>query len=404
MKRLKNPVQLWSSLHARSPHRAEVARDIRRAQTFWQGEDSIWLLPWIKGGFRWTRRIDLPYKTSPTATERTLLSHELHEMAIQSECFDHIQVVHIDAERRIFAPGLELPHLAEIGNRLSAQMYKGWATCSEPQVIPSPGFAVFDVPKLGTNGEVTFEKIRLEEGPGPTLPFGQVDPNTRKVELDWPPPGSELPIPISPEAESADYYGKLRFVESNQHRVVTSENDPGMKAPLVHLVWPAPFDQYFPRGGDFDLCSERADLRRLMTSGTERTVRIHLAPYLSDGTTSAEKSWFGPCLYAEGATNVLADLLIKYGLDHSKLENIVRDPFWPQISQRNLPVTRIWGWLGYFWWELLQDLENGLVIRHCNRCGAPITGTVRKRFCGEENPDCYRQRRASARRNQRGRK
>ena len=64
----------------------------------------------------------------------------------------------IDAERRVFAPGLALPHLTEIGNHLSAQMYQRWATCSEPQIIPSPGLLDFNVPKLGTNGEVTFEK------------------------------------------------------------------------------------------------------------------------------------------------------------------------------------------------------------------------------------------------------
>ena len=116
--------------------------------------------------------------------------------------------------------------------------------------------------------------------PGPTLPFGKVDPNTRNVAVDWPPPGSELPIPISPEAESADYYGKLRFVESNQDCVVTSENDPGMRAPLVHLLWPAPFDQYFPLGGGFDLCSERMDLQHLINSGIARAVSIHARPVL----------------------------------------------------------------------------------------------------------------------------
>ena len=215
----------------RSPHRPEVSRDIRRAQTFWQGEDSIWLLPWIKDGFRWTRRIEVPYKTSLTAMEQTRISYELHELAIKSECFDHIHVAHIDAERRIFAPGLALPQLTEVGNHLPAQMYQKWATCSEPQSIPSPGLVSFDVPKLWSNGEVTFEKDSSREAPGPILPFGKVDPNTRNVALDWPPPGSERPTPISPEAESADYYGKLRFVESNQHCVVTSENDPGMKAP-----------------------------------------------------------------------------------------------------------------------------------------------------------------------------
>ena len=131
---------------------------------------------------------------------------------------------------------------------------------------------------------------------------------------------------------------------------------------------------------------------------------IHLAPYLSDGTTTVDKSWLLPRLCADGATNVFADLLTKYGLDHSELETVIRDPRWHQIAHQNLPVTRIWGWLGYFWWELLQDLESGLEIRNCDRCGAPITGTVRKRFCGEENPDCYRQRRASAKRTERGRK
>jgi hypothetical protein len=57
-------------------------------------------------------------------------------------------------------------------------------------------------------------------------------------------------------------------------------------------------------------------------------------------------------------------------------------------------VTRIFGWEGYFWWELNKfvNVENES-IKPCELCGKIIHEKKDKAFCSrKDNPDCYRKR------------
>jgi hypothetical protein len=72
---------------------------------------------------------------------------------------------------------------------------------------------------------------------------------------------------------------------------------------------------------------------------------------------------------------------------------------------REVEAIRIWGWVGYLWWEFSSYLEEGRTFRWCERCGELLVGTKRKRFCTvEENPECYRARRTADKQRERERK
>lgn len=156
---------------------------------------------------------------------------------------------------------------------------------------------------------------------------------------------------------------------------------------------------------DLELLSKLACTQCLVAEGAvESAVSLHAAPYLPNGTATIEKSWFWPRLCADGETNVLTDVFSKHGLDHTDIKQLFQSPRWDPIAGQELPVIRIWGWLGYFWFDLLQDLRNGLRVHRCDRCGAAIRGAARKRVFGKkENPECYRAGRASAKRAERTR-
>ena len=403
---MEKTIQIWISLHSRSPHRPDVQRDIRRVQEAWRGEDRIWLLPWIKGVARWSREIEIPYKLSSRGRQNVGTPYDFRELAIQSEQFDRIDIGHIDAQRRIFVPGLRLPILAEGGDHVPSQMYRKWSSVKNPGIVKSPGSVQLMVPEFGRKRTVSFKSVAFKEAPGPIMPFSEVNLDTREVNLVWPPQGSMPPAPISVEAENIKHYGKLFFVGDKANRTVRSENDPSANTLLARYVWPQPFDQLFPLGGGHDLLLEREEIRRLVSKGAiESSVNLHAAPYLSEGTATVEKSWFWPRLCTDGATNVLADLFSKHNLDYSDIRHLLKDRKWHGIASQQVPVTRIWGWLGYFWWEFLHDLRSGLKVHRCDHCGAIIGGTARKRFCGKkENPTCYRAVRASAKRAERDRK
>jgi len=52
-------------------------------------------------------------------------------------------------------------------------------------------------------------------------------------------------------------------------------------------------------------------------------------------------------------------------------------------------IRRAWGPTGFFWTLLIDRLESAQTVRACARCGRPIKGTKRRRFCSRgENEVC----------------
>jgi hypothetical protein len=384
----------------------DVQRDVSRAHQAWNGEDRIYLLPWIKERIEFSQSIEIASKIggdgSAPGIGRVLYKFRL--LAIQSERFEIIDIIHIDSNNRVFAPGLQMPLIAGNDNLLPTQMYLQWINAPGPQLIPSPGAAEFEVP-VHKNGRVRFARVRLTQGPGPIAPFTKVNVKKQTVTASWPEPNSGLPPTVSPEAESTEYYGRLRFSDQESGRVVLSETDSEMRALHINLGWHQPFDQCFRSGGGFDLWAERQRMQDLATKVgiTEAAILSRLRPYLSMGKTTYAKSRLWPRLCAEGVPNALADVDLELSVSHSRLSALFRDPEFRRIDDRELSIQRIWGWRGYFWFEFFNDLcDGGGPPRQCLRCGRIIRGTGRKRVCNKaDNSECYRARRTEGRRTER---
>ena len=67
--------------------------------------------------------------------------------------------------------------------------------------------------------------------------------------------------------------------------------------------------------------------------------------------------------------------------------------------RERVPIRRTFGIQGLFWSLLIEALEEGVTFKSCKRCGKAIQGRKTRAYCGKiENPECFRERRASDRR------
>jgi len=409
---MRTAVQLWVPLVAgASPLVPSIARDMRRAYQ-WRGFDRIWLLPWIERQFRWSEKIEIVCKRSARDRDPIAVPYSFQQVAIKGERFERIDIIHVDAENRCFAPGLYLPDsapdylslhmpfIAEKGHRLPKQLYRQWISSPAPKHIPSKGAAQFVVPWY--DGKVLgYARQCLSQKPGPIEPIDltKVPPDTV-----WPPPGANLPPTVSREAESIEFYGDLAFLPNVSPGIVIAAKDRRMRALHVNFEWSPPFDQFFQHGGGADLRADHERMLQLATDSktTESDLRSKLEPYYSEDTTIDYKAWFWPRLCADGVADALVDVYTRFGIDHESVPDLLGDPRFGRIANNGVSVQQLWGWAGYFWWEFLMDLQSGERTRTCENCGGLISGTARKRFCDEEDsPQCYRNRRTASRRSQR---
>ena len=376
------PVQLWLPLFGHSPRIPEVGRDIERAFSSWQGEHRLWLLPGL--------------------SERRLWVHEqagvrFLEAAIPSESFDRIDVLHVDADRRVYAPARNLQFLGDAGYRLPQRFYQKWVNCDLGVRAGQPRAIELLVPRFkGERVELRLEELKVDpDGIMDTYVDGDRWMNT------WPPRDSNLPKSISPDAESANFHGRAYYHPTETIRLgdqdwplVTSEKRSARALPLM-FWWEPPFDECFFNGGGLDVVYARLAIQRLATEGDRRrTVEVagaQAAPYLSEGQSTVEKTWFLPRVVADGEQNALFDLASKYDLDLPELLEVWDHPQYREIAEQPVEVLRAWGWAGYFWYELLRDLERGERVRACARCGKVIAGGGNKRYCSaEDDIECRR--------------
>lgn len=79
---------------------------------------------------------------------------------------------------------------------------------------------------------------------------------------------------------------------------------------------------------------------------------------------------------------------------------------WIPHSEGKVPVQRYYSWLDYMWAEFLDAVIKGRLPPICLDCGRLLQYAKGrpKRYCGPENPECYRPRRASYVRKSRARR
>jgi hypothetical protein len=355
-----------------------------RAFELWRGELLIWMLPEIRTPVRW--RVD-----------------GTGILAVPSEEFDRVDIVHVAEQGRVHAPVAKgiMPATIDglLGAWLNVQRGGGVGFVYPPKsiTIPTPDID----PATGAIG--TRERV-VTFGPGAYLPFSSVNREGREVMMNWPPDGS--PAPVSPEAESVARFPSKK-IESDPPTVITDKGDVALH---VFLRWPGPLDSMMPILSSTDEMFAQAQMSRIARQsasdlqGALRAATVEAQPYLFRGHSTIEHSWFRPTLGLKGFQHVLLKaeergLTIPKGSRHhwdeSALKEALEQDSWRRWLEEPVPIRRAWGAVGLFWTLLLDHLEAQRPFAVCERCGRIISGKAGKRFCGKaDDAECFNSRRA----------
>jgi hypothetical protein len=228
--------------------------------------------------------------------------------------------------------------------------------------------------------------------------------------MKWPPDGRRVG-PVSPEAESSEYYGPLRRADQEGVPTAISYKNPTFRS--LHTIWmlPKPLEQLAPFGVGMDTLFAQAQMARFaQLSATDPTEALKKAReasriYLDGGQTTQELAWVFPTIQEKGVNGGLQAAWFRFNLkDQRTLEGAMSSPAWRAEAMKLVPIRRAWGVLGLFWSLLLDRLGGGETFNVCKQCGRIISARKGKRFCGtKDNLVCYRTRRTADRRRERSR-
>jgi hypothetical protein len=363
----------------------EVGRDVQRAFQQWNGEDRVWLLPWIDEPVRWQEN-----------SGRCLL-------VIPSETIDRIDIFHVNQDGYVCGPGaaLRFPH-SQMNGLLDI-----WLNLHRDQAIHGKCYireaAQIDdqvrlaVPTFHGSKVEYVEKI-FYLTPGPFFPIEYLDQGGFRCK--WPPEG--FPFPISPDAESYAFY----------------EHEPPKDRSLhVQYLWPEPLRSLAPQGQGLDLLYQQMAMVKIIRERTDnpskaRTKAQSLAtPYVQTGWSTHVHSWYWPtyCFWLEKSGGAYFETVRQsrnmetpeeiFFLDETReqwkftaesLKEALDSGEWCTVLGKRRQIKRVWGMLGLFWSLLLEQLEQERPPT-CGRCQRVLQG--RKKFCGREDDiECYHER------------
>ena len=141
------------------------------------------------------------------------------------------------------------------------------------------------------------------------------------------------------------------------------------------------------------------DLERALQKAKENA-----GSYLSQGRSSLEWTWLRPTYLAGGEKAVVFEAE-DFNIQGSSLDELLKHREFRRRMSEAVSVRRVWGPLGLLWELLIQRLEDGQRFGSCEKCGRMIDGRKGKKFCGsEDNPECFRGRRASDQRKSRSKR
>jgi hypothetical protein len=378
------PLQIWLPKLGPSIKKSEISRDATRAFENFRGDERVvWMIPEITRPARWK-------------------SDDVVHLAVPSEEFDRIDIVHISEEGRLYAaPTVGVP--ATVDGLLDA-----WLNVGGPSFVPpSPPISI-KRPHPNEDGTISWMKRTVSFDPANYLPISAVDSEGREATMIWPLSGS--PSPVSPEAESARQYSSEKF-DSDSSIAVTEQGD---MAAHVFLRWPGVLEHLMPllSGPDdmFALAQMMSFARQSATDlpGALKAASIAAQPYLFNGNSTVEHMWFRPLLQQKGRDALFLraegrGLLVPPKLNGISNEDAIKElpkiGAWQKELAKPIPVRRAWGAVGLFWTLFLDRLEVRRSFNSCELCGRIIQGTDAKRFCSQtDNNQCFSKRRAQDKR------
>ena len=106
----------------------------------------------------------------------------------------------------------------------------------------------------------------------------------------------------------------------------------------------------------------------------------------------------------EGEEGALIAIDVRFGIAAGSLAAAYANDDFRKRLDEEMPVTRAWGIPGLMLALFIERLSSSQSFLACENCGRAISGRSHKRFCSEEDdPACYRARRAGSKRGERKR-
>jgi GH24 family phage-related lysozyme (muramidase) len=358
----------------------------------WRGDYQVWLLPDLKEPIRWHENKG---------------NTEFSVLAIPAENLDRLDIYHIGSNG--CAWGLH-PYVRFANARVDGWL-DVWLNLFRPgggvHFYYAPESVTLAVPEFTPRG-VAYRDAEFRMIPGPTWPIEGIDESSQSVMMKWP-PDDRRAAPVSPEAESAEYYGPLQRGNFEGLPVATSPRDPNFRSLHVVFQLPKPFENFAPGGVGMDTLVGQARMAKIARRSADdlgaalQQARDAIGPYITEGRSTQELAWFLPTLQKEGIERALHAAWFQFNLnDHKTPEEAMQSPAWKQEMEKCVPIRRAWGVLGLFWSMLLDRLEAGETFGVCERCHRTIKGKRGKRLCGPgDDIGCFAKRRAADRRKER---
>jgi hypothetical protein len=357
----------------------------------WSGELKVWLLPELKEPVRWYEQMG---------------KIRFPVLGVPAEHMDQLSVYHVGINGQVWGPASHSIFPQGLDGLLEAwlnlpMLESGIKFYSAPQSI------IAAVPLVTKKG-VRYRKSQFHLVPGPTWPIVGIDSRSRAVTIKWP-PHDLRPVPVSPEAESAQYFGPLRRVVQKGLPIALSQRHPTFRSLHLICMLPEPLKRLAPNGVGMDTLFGHAQMARiahLSASDPMRALqkaRDAAGIYLTEGQTTQEMAWLFPTIQKVGAEGGLQAAWFHFNLKkYRTLEGAMKSSAWRDEVMKRIPICRSWGILGLFWSLLLDRLDSGAIFNSCENCGRTIPARSGKRFCGsKEDLVCYRARRTANRRTER---
>lgn len=387
---LRRPIQVWLSQVSENLAFSDVERDSKRAFRDRGDATTIWLIPNLDKEVRWDED---PFD---------------RQLAIRSDHLDRIDVYHIGENGRAFGFGAG----SRFPNGRIRRLLAIWLSMPLEAWRPGrlPEKDSIHLPKLKDGKHVGYEDVTIHLQSRTAFPRRIIDEGKRVVEILWPPAGQ--PTPISPDAESSDFYGDLTRTMVNGIPIVTSAKHPELRSLPLWADWPPPIRELMPRGSGLDeLLAWRSMVGIAEKSKSDRLGALKDAweqarDYVVESSATREFTWLWPTVVADGEENVLCDLERKLEVTAKSLDQLVRKPKARSFLDEEVPVRRAWGARGLFWALLLERLESGGQFARCELCNRlNPAGRHGKRFCSrDDNEACFLRRIADYKLHARGKR
>jgi hypothetical protein len=390
------PFQIWLPAFDPAIGLSKTLRDLQRAQAAWRGETTVWLIP----------RLDKPRRWITPGNDFSV------ELALPAEGLNRIDIYHVGENGYLWGNNLRLGS-PEVGGLLETWLnliddethrFRLGLVTEEARMV---------LPRFEGN-RLCYSRAKVKVDPMNVLPadllFGPSPP-----ELPPTPPPGTVPS-VSPSEESLDYSGSLEQVgwlqldERRRTPVFESTRIPGLRTVLYHDRWPEPLTHLFPYGGGLDAIrlwvTTREVARRSHSDwqGALNQAQVEGSRFFVNGMTPRRDLWLLPLIIERGVDAALFELERKFNLPFAHYDEAVASSAFVELVRERVPIQRVLGVQGLFWWLLSERLQEGERFTCCERCGGLLRGSRTKMFCGpRENRKCYASRRAASKRRERNR-